>query len=138
MTEPIITAADMAEFRAMTEGMMVDTCTITRIIGEPIDDDGAVTPERETAYEGKCKVQSLDPQEATPEAGGHTFTIQRMRVDVPVAKTVEDYKPQIGDQVTITTSELDPHLVGTKYRVAALLHKTRATAYRLAVTNEPV
>lgn len=138
MSEPLITAADMAEFRAMAESMMVDACTIRRKTGETIDEGGAVVPTHDTLYEGKCKVQStesLDPR--SPEVGGHSFTIQRLRVDVPVARSDEDYRPQVGDVAAIDAAAYDPHLVGQEFRVTGLLHKTMATAYRLAVTNEP-
>lgn len=133
---PLISSADMAEFRALAESNMVDSCTIRRKAGEETDDDGAVVPTYETVYEGKCKVQSTQTQESNPESVGHSSTIQRARVDLPVAKTVEDYKPQVGDLPLIDTATHDPHLAGTEFRVTALLHKTMATAYRLAVTDE--
>lgn len=136
MTDPLITATDMAEFREMAEGVMFDTCTITRVTGTETDDDGAIIPTRVTVYEGKCKIQSTVPQESNPEAGGHTFTTDRLRLDLPVARTADDYKPQIGDLATITAAMFDPHLIGAELRVVALLHKSMATAYRLATTNE--
>jgi hypothetical protein len=112
---------------------MVDACTVTRPGPDVTDPDtGVVTSTNVTTYTGRCKVQGLDPQEATPVAGGYSFTVQRYRVDVPVGA----YRPAIGDVVTITAAALDPYLAGRDYRVVALLHKTAATAYRLAVTDE--
>lgn len=131
-----ITDADMIMFRQMAESMMADRCVIRRKIGQTIDDDGAVVTEYSIVYEGKCKVQSTETLDSTPDAGGHTFSIQRARLDVPVARTADDYKPQVGDVATIETAEFDPHLAGAALRVTGLLHKTRATAYRLAVTDE--
>jgi hypothetical protein len=120
--------------RAAAEKLMVDACTIDRP-GVPATDPttGVVTPALTTVYMGVCKVQGLDPQERTREAGGYIFTVQRYRVDVPVGA----YSPEVGDLVTITSSTLDPYLSGP-LRVVALLHKTFATAYRLMVTDRAV
>lgn len=122
-------AAQLLESRADAESLMLDACTIVRL-GDPVDaPDGGVTTPETTLYTGKAKVQSLDPQERNPEAGGATFTVQRYRLDIPVGA----YAPAIGDVATITAAAADPNLVGRKYRVVALLHKTLATAYRLAL-----
>lgn len=123
-------AAQLAESRADAESLMLDTCTIVRP-GEPVTDPvtDVVTAPGPTVYAGKAKVQSLDPQERTPEAGGATFTVQRYALHIPVGA----YVPAIGDVATIATAAADANLVGRKYRVVALLHKTLATAYRLAL-----
>lgn len=125
--------AQLLESRADAESLMLDTCTIVRL-GELVTDPntGATTPSETTLYTGKAKVQGLDPQESNPEAGGATLTVQRYRVDVPVGA----YVPGIGDVVRITAAALDPNLAGRSYRVVALLHKTLATAYRLAVEED--
>lgn len=112
--------------RRMAESLMLDTCTITREQGTP-DEVTGVRP-TVTVYSGRCKVQTYEAQERESEAGGATFTIQRYRVDVPVGS----FAPAVGDVVTITAAALDPNLTGP-FRVVALLHKTAATAYRLAV-----
>jgi hypothetical protein len=114
--------------RRAAESLMRDTCAITVVdAGDP----DPITGERPrtTAYTGKCKVQSLVAQETNPEAADATYTVQRYRVDVPVGS----YSPAIGDEVTVTAATFDPNLAGRVYRVVALLHKTAATAYRLAV-----
>jgi hypothetical protein len=118
--------------RAAAEAIMQDMCTITRVTGEPgqIDPD---TGEREpapttTVYAGKCRVQTYEPQESTPDSGAHTYTVQRYAIHVPVGTSA-----QVDDDITVTASVMDPDLVGRKYVVTALLHKTFATANRLAV-----
>lgn len=135
----------IAEGRALAESLMLDSCTIARL-GELVTDPvtHVATPSSEQVYpdpewpirhpwkHGPCKVQTWQSQESNPEAGGATFTVQRYRVDVPVGSFV----PQIGDVVMIATAALDPHLVGRKYRVVALLHKTMSTAYRLGVDED--
>ena len=112
---------------------MLDSCKITRVAGEP----GPVDPDtglREpaptlTVYEGRCKVQTYEAHESTPEVGDHVYTVQRYYVHIPVtAPPVE-----VDDIVTITAAVADPALAGRRYRVAGLLHKTAATARRLLV-----
>lgn len=115
--------------RVAAEALMIDACTVGTP-GIPVTDaDGHVTTPSTAVYAGKCKVQGLDPQEQNPEAGGVTFTVQRYRVDVPVGA----FRPAVGQVVVITAATLDPYLAGRSFRVVALLHKTAATAYRLAV-----
>lgn len=120
--------------RAAARALMVDACTITHP-GEQVTDrrTGGVYAVPDTLeYTGACKIQSYQPFEQNPEAGAHSYTIQRYSVHVPVGA----YVPHIGDVVTITAAAMDPHLVGRTYRVVALLHKSLATAYRLAITDE--
>jgi hypothetical protein len=128
VSDPIALAAGMG--RAVAEWRMQDTATVQVIVGRTTNaETGVVTPLYSTVYTGKCRVQSLHPQESTPETGGATVTVQRYRIDVPVGS----FRPSVGQIITITAARLDPHLVGRKYAVVALLHKTDATAYRLAV-----
>lgn len=111
---------------------MIDACTISRAgDGDPNPVTGAV-PDVEV-YAGRCKVQTFEAYEQTPESGGFDYTVQRYYVHVPVG----GYAPAVGDVVTVVSSRLDPHLAGRQFRVVALLHKSLATAYRLAVTNGP-
>lgn len=131
-------AAALPRLRAQAESMMRDTCRITR--GTTVDTDpdtGAVTESPNVVYEGRCKVQTWEGYESTQEAGTASLTSQRYQVHIPVAKTADDYKPKRGDDVEILAAELDPHLAGETFNVAALLHKTLATAYRLGVTEGP-
>ena len=115
--------------RRRAESLMVDTCTVQPVTGV---DDATGDPTLGTAvYTGKCKVQTTQAQEANPEAGGATYTVQRYAVHVPVGAFV----PAVGHVVTITAAALDAGLVSRKYRVVALLHKSLATAYRLAVES---
>lgn len=112
--------------------LMVDACTIGRAgEGDP-DPVTGQSPDAEV-YAGRCKVQTFEAYEQTPKAGEFDYTVQRYYVHVPVG----EYAPAVGDVVTIVSARLDPHLAGRKFRVVALLHKSFATAYRLAVTNGP-
>ena len=121
--------ATLAGRRAALRAML-DTCTVREVTATTVDPlTGAGTPTYVTLYTGACKVQTSEAQESTPEAGGSTHTVQRYAVHVPVGS----FAPKVGHVVTVTVSPLDPNLVGRQFRVIALLHKTAATAYRLAV-----
>lgn len=125
--------AQLLESRADAESLMLDTCTIVRP-GETVTDpetDEVTTP-GPTVYTGKAKVQTYEAQESNPEAGGATMTVQRYTLHIPVGL----YAPEVGDVATITAAAADANLVGRKYRVVALLHKSLATAYRLGVEED--
>ena len=113
--------------RAQAESLMLDTCTVAPVTG--VDESTGAPTLGSAVYSGRCKVQTSQAQEANPEAGGATYTVQRYAVHVPVGAFV----PVVGHVVTITAAALDAGLVGRQYRVVALLHKTLATAQRLAV-----
>lgn len=113
--------------RRLAESRMVDTCEVSRPTGVPDFETGL--PSLLPVWGGRCRVQTYEPQESNPEAGGANYTVQRYSVHLPVGA----YRPEIGDVVTITDSQHDPYLVGRVFRVVALLHKTAATAYRLSV-----
>jgi hypothetical protein len=119
--------------RRRAESLMPDTCTIQRVTGTSTDPvTGVDTPTYSDEYAGRCKVQTFEPFERTPESGGHTYTEQRYSVHIPVAS----YAPRVGDLVTITAAAYDENLTGRAYRIVALLHKSTPTAYRLAVTDQ--
>lgn len=109
---------------------MVDACKVGRGSGDPDPITGA--PTRTEVYAGPCKVQTFEAYEQNPEAGDFSYTVQRYYVHVPVGS----YQPAIGDVVTVTSTRLDPFLEGREFRVVALLHKSLATAYRLAVSTD--
>lgn len=113
---------------------MLDACTVHRL-GDPVTDPetGNVTPGSTPVYAGPCKVQQTISQASNPSAGGHSFTVQDSRVDFPVAAG----PLLVNDVVTVTSSALDPQLVGRQMRVAELFHKSFATAQRTRV-NEVV
>lgn len=109
---------------------MVDAVSIGRPTGavDPITGQPA-TPS--VVYTGKAKVQTYEAFEKQPEVGGGTATVQRYAVHLPIA----DYVPRVGDVVTVTAATLDANLVGRRYVVQGLLHKSFATSYRLLVDD---
>jgi len=118
--------------RREAESLMVDACTVTRP-GEPVTDPdtGNVVPGETFVYAGPCKVQQTISQASNPEAAGHAFTVQDSRVDFPVSAG----PLLVDDVVTVTSSVLDPQLVGTEFRVIELFHKSMATAQRTRVSE---
>jgi hypothetical protein len=119
--------------RAAAERLMVDTCKVTRVTGEPglIDPETGLRepPPTVTVYEGKCKVQTYEPNESRPEAGEHLWTLQRYGLHVPVGAG----PVMIGDRIEITVAAADPQLVGRVFEVAGRMNKSMATAQRLLV-----
>jgi hypothetical protein len=123
----------LAEGRAAAEAIMLDACTITRVTGPegPLDPDTGLREPAptETVYSGKCKVQTYEPHETARESGEHVFTEQRYHLHLPIG--VGPVK--VGDTAEIIATAADPQLVGRSYRIAALHHKSLATAQRLLV-----
>jgi len=108
---------------------MLDQCAITRP-GAPVTDPdtGVVTNTSTTVYSGRCKVQSKDAVAASPEAGGHSFTVVSRQVHVPAGSAdVRD-----DDVITITAAQLS-QLVGKVYRVDGFTPDSFDTAFRLPV-----
>lgn len=108
------------------EGLMRDTCTAARPTGGFVTDPvtGEDSPGFATVYAGKCKVQTTVAQAASPDAGGHQFTVENLQLHFPVSAEL-----QTGDQVTVTES-WDPQLVGLVFRLVELARGTYRTADR--------
>lgn len=118
--------------RIAAEALFVDSCTIRApsTFGAMDPDTGLRTETLGTTrYTGRCKVQTYEPFEQTPQSGEHVFTVQRYAVHIPASAA----QVQVNDVITITAATLDSSLVGRRYRVAGLLHKSMATAQRLLV-----
>lgn len=117
--------------RARAESLMLDTCRITRASGEEVTDPttGEVTFPGATVYEGRCKVQTAQVQEATPDAAGRRFTIQASQLHLPITAG----PVAVGDIVEMLTGSLDEQLATARYRITATHHKSLATAQRVEV-----
>ena len=120
--------AAIVQGRRMAERLMVDSWVVYRLDTNDVD---PLTGEaaRVTVYEGKGKLQSWEGYEQNTESVGHTSTIQRLSLHLPVTS----YRPQVG-HVAVCVDSLDPNLVGTEYRMTQdAPFKTFATAYRVFV-----
>ena len=120
--------AAIMQGRRMAERLMVDSWVIYKLDMNDVD---PLTGEavRVTVYEGKGKLQSWEGYEQNTESVGHTSTIQRLSLHLPVTS----YRPQVG-HVAVCVESLDPNLVGTEYRISQdAPFKTFSTAYRVFV-----
>ena len=123
--------AAIMQGRRMAERLMVDSWVIYKLDMNDVD---PLTGEavRVTVYEGKGRLQSYEGYEQTPEVIGHTSTVQRMSLHLPVGP----YRPQVG-HVAVCVESLDTNLIGTQYRMTQdAPFKTFATAYRVFVDFE--
>ena len=120
--------AAIMQGRRMAERLMVDKWVVYRLDMNDVD---PLTGEavRVTVYEGKGKLQSWEGYEQNTESVGHTSTIQRLSLHLPVT----EYRPQVG-HVAVCVESLDPNLAGTEYRISQdAPFKTFSTAYRVFV-----
>ena len=123
--------AAIMQGRRMAERLMVDSWVVYKLDMNDVD---PLTGEavRVTVYEGKAKLTSYEGYEQTPEVVGHTATVQRMSLHLPVGP----YRPQVG-HVAVCVESLDTNLIGTQYRMTQdAPFKTFATAYRVFVDFE--
>jgi hypothetical protein len=123
---------------------MKDVVVISRP-GAPMTDPetGEVTTSLTDVYAGPCKVQQTIAQSSSPEAGGHQFTVQSARLDIPVSVT----GIAVGDVAVASFLDTATYPDGTfpgdlvypaairevTFRVVELFEKSYATAQRLRV-----
>ena len=124
--------AALAAGRRAAEGLMVDSCTITRPgAGDPVFNPatgGYTDPAPVEVYSGRCRVQvtaSLDVR-ATGH-GGQAVNLTRVTVTIPIDAT--DVLPE--DVVAIDTAAHDTVLASRTMTVKGAEAKTHATARRL-------
>ena len=103
---------------------MLDSCTVTRKAAEAVVDpvSGRESWPDVEVYRGRCKVQTYEAYESTPESGGHSYTVQRYRIDLPVTAG----PVTTGDVITVTAYR-------QPFRVMGEMDKTHLTAQRVAV-----
>ena len=125
-----VTAA-LPEMRQLAEELMVDAGELrgpgTRVLdedtGQYVDTPGPLK------YSGKAKIQTVDALGRDADAGDRVMVEARFRVDLPMSAPAA----AVDDIFTATSSVHDPELVGRRFRVASLVHKSFMTARRLAV-----
>lgn len=130
---PLITAADLAEFRAMAESMMTGHGIARRATGSTtVDPDtDADVPEYADLFESKCKIQARNVQPRDQEVGGRTATTVVLELHLPIAADAL----ATGDTWTMTASAHDPQLPGRVFRISAPFAKEYATARRYEITE---
>lgn len=122
-------APALARGRAAAEALMVDACTIRRVIAEQTSTvDGTVTREYQSLYTGVCRFQAGAGSVARTEDVGEAY-LRLLRVEVQLPMSVTGL--EVGDEVTCTASVHDADLPGRRFLIRDLAHKTHATARRI-------
>ena len=118
------------------ESLMLDTCRVTAsgAGGSTFSEDtGQYTePEPDTVYEGKCRVQVTGASVGEAAAGEHAWTSLTMTLQAPIVGT-EDVRAR--HQVEILAAVHDPSLVGRKFLLTAISHKSDATCRRWQIVE---
>jgi len=134
----------VAAGRVAAEALMKDFVVVRRQSGVFTDpDSGDVTPAYVDVYSGICKVQQTIAQSSSPTAGGHQFTVQSARLDIPTWVT----GLAVGDVAVASFLDTATYPDGSfpgddvypaavremTFRVVELFEKSYATAQRLRV-----
>lgn len=124
-------ASALAAGRREAEALMVDACTIVRRAGTSTDrDTGVVVETFEDIYAGRCRVQQgTAGQGIRHDTGETSVVVLRMELQLPISVIALAE----GDQVLITASAHDADLIGRRFRIHDIAHKTHATARRVQV-----
>lgn len=80
-------------------------------------------------YSGPAKIQTADVIGNKGDAAERVIMTTRFELHLPMSAPAA----AVDDVWTHTSSELDPQLVGRRFRVASLIHKSFMTARRIAV-----
>lgn len=80
-------------------------------------------------YAGKAKMQTTDTMGDPKQAAERVVMRTRFELHLPMSAPTA----AVDDVWTMTASALDPELVGRRFRVASLLHKSFMTARRITV-----
>lgn len=134
----------MLRGRVAAEAIMKDVVIVSRPGAAVTDPDtGEVTASLTLVYSGPCKVQRTVAQSSNPTAGGHSFTVQSARLDLPVSVT----GVRVGDLAVASFLDTATYPDGSfpgedvypaavhevTFRVVELFEKSYATAQRLRV-----
>lgn len=122
----------LARGRAAAEALMVDAGELrgpdTR---GPFNQSTGLYPVIPGAlkYSGMAKIQTTDTMGNRGDAAERVIMTTRFELHLPMSAPAAE----VDDVWTCTASELDPQLVGRRFRVASLVHKSFLTARRTAV-----
>lgn len=125
-----MSAADVvARGRARAESLMTDTVRVTRASGAPVTDPETAVVSRPVVevYAGPGRVQGRATDSESVE-GVQVYVLTDAVVQLPVSVA-----PIADDEIQVTASRMDEHLVGRIFRVKAAPRKTHATMTRCEV-----
>jgi hypothetical protein len=118
--------------RVAAAALMVDAVTVQHQTGENTDPEtGVVTPDYDTVYTGKAKIQQSAPATNPADVGEAAVFVGQLTLHLPVSVTT--VHPD--DLVTVTASVLDPDLVGRTFRLRGPAHKSYLTARRFPMVE---
>lgn len=118
--------------REAAEELMVDTGELRGPdVRGSIDPDTGLYPTTPgpLKYTGAAKLQTTDTIGNKGDAAERVVMTTRFELHLPMSAPAA----AVDDVFAFTSSELDPELVGRRFRVASLIHKSFMTARRLAV-----
>lgn len=117
--------------RVAAEALMIDSVVVTRVTATFTNaETGVITPTTTVVYAGKCKVQQGGvPSGQSKDLGQASIQVSRLQLHLPVSAT----GVAVDDVATITASPLDASLVGRRFTIRAVAHKTYLTARRCDV-----
>lgn len=118
----------LARARVAMEALMVDTCTVKRLVPNPYTnpETGQMAKLYTTLYSGKCRVQRRTFFDRPHEIGEDFVLMLAVEVQLPmsfVGGTAEDI-------ITMVYSVYDPDLVGRDFSVKGISHKSHAASRR--------
>lgn len=123
--------AALVRGRRQAEELMTDLGELRRPNGQQVTDPetGQTTPGFDLINaEQACKIASHPPTSSAPESGEHRYTLERLRLHVPIGTPA-----RAGDEVEVTASEENPDNIGTIFRLIELNRGTHRTAQRWSV-----
>ncbi len=126
----LVTPAELAQFAADAESLMLDVGTAKRPTGGFVNVGGVDVEDSDDLFSSVCKIQDsgLSLQEA--EVGGRTSVASRPQLHLPVGTT----PLTVGDLFEITSvSAFSSVPVGRVYRVLGPVEKSWPTARRYDV-----
>lgn len=140
MTDPLTTAADMAEFRAMAESRMSLTGEFQYEVGTtPDPETDTDAPVYATAFESKARVKAGDRVVTLTEVGGRTSAESTRELHIPVSSADPWADSRSAQGVTFLVTEVstldDPTLLGTRLTLSGPAPGSQTTARRLQITE---
>lgn len=114
----------LARGRQAAQRLMTDTLRVTRKSGTPVTDPdtGQVSYPTEVVHDGIGRIQSRGTEATTTTTAGADVLVVTFVAQLPVTVPLRD-----DDQIEATASEVEPLMVGRKFRVESVVRKTHGT-----------
>lgn len=117
--------------RILIESLMQTTVRIRHKTGQTRNQEtGQLETTWTTVYEGPGRVRFTRAEPRDIDASGQRFAEQSPTVSLPIATSVA---VDIDDEGEILANDLDPAVVGLRFRIAGIHEQTHSTARRFPV-----